>query len=84
MMSNLFDLTENSFVRYLLPSGSAGGREVNSTRCIGLNCYSSCYKYQAPSTGSPRPTPEQVRDNTLEANQWIITKTELARAKLSG
>jgi len=23
-------------------------REVNSTRCIGLNCYSSCYKYQAP------------------------------------
>ncbi len=76
MMSNLIDLAENSpackqtgvppelfGICYPAP-WHEDLREVGSTRCIGLNCYTSCYKYQALFIGSPG----QVCDNTLEAN----------------
>ena len=59
----MFDLAENSPAckQTGVPPDSFGTcypalwhedlREVNSTRCIGLNCCSSCYKYQARAVG---------------------------------
>jgi hypothetical protein len=42
------------------------------TRCIGLDCYSSCYEYQAPATGSPG----QVWDNTLVGQTTMLDHNE--------